>query len=228
MAYAYVTGATPVGGVNGGTTSAIDTTGANLIVLSVIWYHPGGTPTVSDSKGNTYTALTSITAVSGSSRLNLYYCYAPTVGTGHTFTIAGSGIYAGVGAAAFSGAASSPLDAQTGATAAATTVQPGSITPSVADALLISAAGFDSSGTISVNGGFTEVSELAFSGGVNFGVQLAYLIQTSAAAANPTSTTTVSANLTAKLAAFQAAAGGGGFQAAWARRQPRTIGAGVI
>ena len=68
---------------NNATTSAIDTTGATLLVALIVTDTGGGT--MSDSKGNTWTALT---AHSGGTTVTgqLFYVSNPTVGSGHTFT----------------------------------------------------------------------------------------------------------------------------------------------
>ena len=85
MAITLVAEAT-VAGASGGTTAAVNTTGANFIVLVTA---QSGTTTVSDNKGNTYTPLTLYT-VSGGGSGQLYYCTPATVGAGHTFTISTS------------------------------------------------------------------------------------------------------------------------------------------
>jgi len=62
------------------TSSAIDTTGANLIVA---WIAGADFATLTDNKGNSFTDLTD---PSGSPRGGFKYRISPTVGTGHTFT----------------------------------------------------------------------------------------------------------------------------------------------
>jgi hypothetical protein len=92
-----VVASTKISGANGGTTPSIDTTGADCIAIFLAY---GGTPTVSDSKGNTYTAdVTRTNAVTG----RWYYCIAPTVGSGHTFTVGSSGLVATMLVVALSG-----------------------------------------------------------------------------------------------------------------------------
>ncbi len=79
------------GGVNGGDTTGtpIDTTGANLLIFGVS-YLDGSAPTISDSKSNTWTALTA-TLPSTSGDIRIYYAKNPTVGAGHTFSATGTG-----------------------------------------------------------------------------------------------------------------------------------------
>ena len=122
----------PTGGVGGGTialiahtgagsanqnnvtTSAIDTTGANAIVLGVALYN--SSVSVSDSKTNTWLPMNSYTAFSNQPFIQMFQCQQPcTVGTGHTFTESNSGSPV-LFAAAFSNVPASPVDQQNGAT----------------------------------------------------------------------------------------------------------------
>lgn len=178
-------------GLNGGTSAGIDTTGANLITISLGWYSGvTANPTVSDINGNLYTPCTKISDSTPFSE-QLFYVYAPTVGPGHTFAVSGSIIAAAMLVSAWSGAASSPLDQQSQGSHSGTsgTVQPGSITPSQNDELLITGLMVGNPGgveVVSINGGFSITDTVAFSGSVNEGGSMAYLVQTTATAANPT------------------------------------------
>ena len=82
------------------TTGSIETTAATLLVVWLAMDN-GGTVSLSDSKSNSWTALTS--SVNGSTKSILYYCSNPTVGTGHTFTNAGNQNYSTIYVGAFSG-----------------------------------------------------------------------------------------------------------------------------
>src|SRR6516164_6555384 len=107
-------------GTDGGTSPAIDTTGATLLVISV-GYYAAATKTVSDSYSNTWTPLTA-QENSGDDGNRLWYALNPVVGTGHTFTITGSGVYLSACIAAFRGVANvTPFDVQNGAINAAST-----------------------------------------------------------------------------------------------------------
>jgi hypothetical protein len=92
MAIALVSSLTATPGGSGGTTAALDTSGANLLILSVSWYtiNTANPSTISDSKGNTWTALTRRNSPSGHFAHRLWYATNPTVGTGHTFTVTAS------------------------------------------------------------------------------------------------------------------------------------------
>jgi hypothetical protein len=65
-----------------GTTAPIDTTGANLLVAVVPAYAVTGTLT--DSNNNAWVAI--VSEGTGTLALVMYYCTAPVVGPGHTFT----------------------------------------------------------------------------------------------------------------------------------------------
>jgi hypothetical protein len=176
-------------GINGGTTGDIVTTGANLMVVSASWYSAASADvTLTDSKSNTWTPLTTRTSTFISNRL--YYCYGGTVGSGHNFTLSGTAVYCSVQVIAFSGMASTPLDQQngTGSGGAWTTVQPGSITPSQANTVVFVGLSFEanSSGAISIDGGYTISNTTAHSPGSGEGGSLAYQIFASASAQNPT------------------------------------------
>lgn len=194
-------------GAQGGstTTPAIDTTGANLIVVTVGCF--GASAGISDSKGNTWTALTSRGAANFFTRI--YYCLNPTVGSGHTFT-QGSG-FPTVCVTAWSGAhATSVFDVENGATAnPVTSLATGSVTPANANSLVIASIGASDSttaGSLAISGGFT-ISDKSFGNtGVTESGAQAYLIQTSIAAANPTWSSFSSGDTSAAIAVFIAAA----------------------
>lgn len=207
------TNLTPAGS-SGGTTPAIITTTANLIVVNLA-IAIGATPSLSDSKSNSWT-LINTAASSGAERSSLYYCLNPIVGTGHTFTLNNAVQFESMCVAAFSGVkATLALDQNhTGVQeGSGTTVQPGSITPSVANSLIVCGLGtaFSASGAvISINGAFSPVLEsVPFSAGTYYGSNLAYMIQGAAAAVNPTwtSTTTLGAgnSLCSGIASFKPA-----------------------
>lgn len=216
MAFSLVASTTgSSGSVNDYTTSGIDTTGANLIVVSIAW-HPGsyGSGVLSDSKGNTWTGLTERAAFFVA-RNKLFYCLNPTVGSGHTFSTGQfNGQNPAIGVLAFSGAhASSSYANENGATVApGTSLATGSITPPENDCLVVSGLGTEKANTTTntaIGSSFTAFKTEA-SGGNSCGSGIAYLIQTTASAVNPTWTWTTSTYACASIASFKAAAGGGG------------------
>lgn len=198
MAYSLVTSTSKTGAV---TTDAINTAGANLIVVAVASDN-GTAPT--DNKSNTYTLCND--RVQGFSELAIFYCAAPTVGAGHTFTQTQT--YGAIFVLAFSGASATPLDALDvdNGTAAGASLSPGSGTPSQANEVVVTAINIGGANlSITVDGGFTALTIPGVSG-VNYGGGIAYLIQTSAAAASPTWSWTGVNEAAAAMNAFKVAA----------------------
>lgn len=173
----------------GTSTTAINTTGATLLVMSTVQSASGGM-TVSDNKGNTWIALTPHSQFSAVES-QIFYAVNPTVGTGHTFTsnfANASSMSGGIIVTAWSGVATtSPFDQQNGAGYFASTAQPGSITPTANDELVITALSANSpSGPYAVDSGFTIAQSALLDMGVSNGLAQAYLVQTTATAENPT------------------------------------------
>jgi hypothetical protein len=173
------------------TTPAIDTTGANLLVVAVAQYLYTRTVTFTDSKSNSWTTLTQI-ASPDDPCLNTYYCQNPTVGASHTFTVTSDSAvtYPAIAVASFSGAVlTGVLDGQVGFNATpnmVTTVQSGSLTPAENNELFIAALGWTTvSTTVSIGSSFTITDLTNYGGDPHLGVALAYKIQTTAGAENP-------------------------------------------
>lgn len=183
---------TIAGSVGGGavSTSGIDTTGATLIVIAVSDYQANGPSPPSDSNGNTWAALGYHPAGSVAA-VELFACASPSVGAGHTFTAGGASHFPTVAVAAFSGG-SGVLDINDGAVVASgTTIQPGNATPAHDNELLITAvSGWTASEVYSVDSGFTITDQLAYIPSNRISLAMAYLIQTTATAENPTWTST--------------------------------------
>lgn len=191
-------------GINGGTSSAVDTTGSNLIVLSVSKYDLSAV-SVSDSKGNVWTPLTA-RGIAANSNNRLYYCASPTVGTGHTFTATGSSVYVALGILAFSGAHATPFDVENGtANGASTSANTGSITPAEDNELVIASISTDATSGKSIDSGFTFI-DVPYGGGVNMGGGIAYKIQGALAAENPLFSWTTNSTSAASIAGFKSAA----------------------
>ena len=193
------------------TTSAINTSGASLLVMVVAQWQSRTFGTISDSKSNTWSKLTA-RSVAGSVRETLAYVANPTIDSAQTFTYTSAGLddYPAICVASFSNVATTtPLDQQNGGTGSGTTFQPGSVTPTQDNELLVTGLGQQSTpNTISIDSSFTVTDQQAYhSGNGNFGAALAYLVQTSAAAANPTWSETVTgfAAIGATIATFKLA-----------------------
>lgn len=186
MSFSLVSGAVAkAGAANGTTTSGIDTTGAKLIVASLA-YNNGVTPTLSDSKGNTWTALTATS--NGSTRsTRIYYCINPSVGSGHTFTFGPSSVLGALVVSAWSASGNVTFDQEVGGHGSGNSITvagvSAGVTPAHNNSLLVTGFGFGAqSVTASAGTGWTLVDKQDGAGGTNFGVGAVYQIQTSATA----------------------------------------------
>lgn len=219
MALAVVVASVQALGINGGTTSGIDTSGATGLVVGIV-YQQGSTPTLSDSKGNTWTGLTAQTA-GGDCFTQLYYATNPTVGTGHTFTVAGTNVASSIGILALSGANTSTFydGTENGAGSInAIAIQPGSITPSQNDCVAVTVmSNYIDTGAASrsIDSGYTLHGQVGFSAGNYFPLACASLIQTTASATNPTWSWAGSQRVNTSIAAFRSSGGGGGSSSPW-------------
>lgn len=193
------------------TTPAINTTGATFFVAAVTSWEPSVEVAVTDTQGNAWTNLPAFFNT-GNTRVRLSYATSALVGPSHTFSYLGPGTgnqaFCALAVAAFRGIRLvAPLDGQSGTPpsgASVTTLQPGSVTPTQSAALLVTALGFDNSQTVTVNLGFTITNQVNYGGSMNFGIALAYLVQATPAAINPTWTLPVASNPAATLASFVA------------------------
>lgn len=182
------------------TTGSINTTGATLIVIAVSSYSAAGAPTISDSKGNTWTALTAKVNATAAVRTQLYYCYSPTGGSGHTFTATGFG-YASIHAFAFSGTTGT-FDVENGTTGGTSPQSAGAITPALNGEVIIAALGENSLSSASVTSGFTNY-DIAYASGQHFALSMAYYIQPAAGSQDCTFTWSGGGNGSVVIAAFK-------------------------
>lgn len=194
---------------NGGAGTAIDSTGATLLVCVMGWFNGGGTPTLSDSKGNTWSHLTA-TVASNNYAVRISYAENPTsVGTSHTVSASGTGIYPFLGFSAWSGAATSGVfDVQNGsAITPATSGAFGSVTPSANDSLYIT--GMCNQSSTHTVGTVTLLGQVNDTGGTFVGGGHAYEIQTTATARNPPWSWSSSVATAGRSAVFKVSGGGG-------------------
>lgn len=195
---------------NGTTTAALDTTGATLLVFGIAHLDAQGPGTPSDSKANTWAQAATAGNTCG---IDIFYVKNPAVGSGHTFSNTGTANYPSLFILAFAGTdTSADRDQQNSATAStATTIQPGSVTPSTNNQVVVTVVCETAvSGTWSIDGGFTISNQGPVQAGAAYGGGMAYLIQTTAAAANPTWTTnSAAAFLSAGVDTFKTAASAG-------------------
>ena len=206
MAITFVAGVASATNTSGTTTSGIDTTGANFLLVAAPHFNE---PSITDSKGNTWSRLN----VTGTDpKLAFWIAVNATVGASHTATANAVNCFSPVVFLAYSVVnTTSPTDQQNGGTAtSSTTVTPGSITPSENNCLVVSASGSNTAAASlsSIDGGFSTRAGIAGAAGSYYGVSVSDLIQTSAAAANPTHTWSASGGLTAIIASFKAAVTG--------------------
>lgn len=206
MTIALVSSTAKQGARNGVTTSAIDTTGANLIVVGIAWYSVTS-PSVTDSAGNGAPTALTTSNIASDVGAKLYYWLNPTTSASHTFTLGPANVYGGLIVAAFSGVkTSSAFDQQAGATSAsATGLSPGSVTPSEDNELVIFIAGkggntttVDSTTVGSMIGNYAGITA------VTYALGMGYEIQTTAAASNPSLSGTGSSVMAARIATFKA------------------------
>lgn len=183
-------------------TSAVDTSGANLLIACIADFAGSGSPAsvISDNKGNSWTVL-SESFVSGDNRTRIAYSFASSVGAGHTFSADGSNAFPSLCVAAFSGG--SAFDMQNGSSnSGLTSIQPGSITAGSSPALIISGLSLGGPATTVIGSGFTITDQINYSGGNHFFAALSYLIQSSAIAVNPTWSWSGGMDAAARIASF--------------------------
>jgi len=156
-------------GVTSQTTPAIDTTGADFLLVVISYWSQSNT--LSDSKTNSWNWRTTYGATNAFVKIG--YVYNPNVGSGHTFSA-----YADFGCIlfyAFSGMdiTSAVYDTENGGNEVTNT---GSITPNVTGELLVTAfcGGAASGNTSTVSGGFVIEDLTPYSSGVNPGGGVAF------------------------------------------------------
>ena len=193
------------------TSAAINTTGASLIVISLSYFQGGSFTTPTDSSSNTWTQLTVHTNNSDTSQV-LFYVTNPTTSASHTFTEnnGGTSTYPGICVTAFSGTqTSSPFDVQNGNQGTTvTTLSTGSITPGSNNELVVTGVGGNYS-TSSINSGYTIIDSEPGVASHGYTAAIAYIVQTTATATNPTWTQSGSGTIATTIASFKAASGGG-------------------
>ena len=210
MTYTLIGHAAAAGGVSvGATTTPIDSRAGDLGIILSTWDNSSVSPAISDSLGNTWTPRTNYNGTNPGIRL--WYCQGLATGASHTASANTNAIDPGICFAVFSGSSASPYDTENGSSGAlGANRQPGSITPAQNGELLLTGINVDSAGNsgLSINSGFTILDTVAFSPG--YGLALAYLVQSVAAAINPTwtwGTYTGFSNSATNIAAFKGISG---------------------
>ncbi len=201
--FAFLVGTSADGNDTSATTSAIDTTGADLLIAVLASFSGSGSPTISDSNGNSWNYLT--LTIESPLRMRLAWCVPTVVGAGHTFTVTGGSSFPDISVAAFSGANATPADQENGnSTAAGTSLSTGSITPSENNELIITGLGVEATISSLSMSGYTIATQKLTSA-FFFGTAIAYKIQTSASTENPSWAWTTTAYAVTRIASFKAA-----------------------
>lgn len=187
---------------NGCTTSAVDMRGANIIVIFRS-YNTGTVPTLTSSTANTFTDLTAqIMVVTNASSRFAYVLNSATSST-QTFTCTCTACFPSMVVAGFSNVTSFDTENSTGSLLT-TSPQSGSITPNAGGNLVMAGLGWtNNASTVSINGGYTITDTSDFNGGVSYATSMAYLVQATAAATNPTWTMGTLTNSAAFIADFK-------------------------
>jgi hypothetical protein len=164
-----------------GTTATRDTTGAKILVATLV--ESGGPTAPSDSESNTWVNIINSLSDFGGVE-SLWAVLDPVTSATHDFTVGGT-VPAGI-FAAFSAATSLQFDAseQVSTSPSPADFQFG-ITPSANDSIFVTGMGGTNNGGSSITLSFTVVDEVPVNGGVNFGIAMAYLELGTAALKNP-------------------------------------------
>jgi hypothetical protein len=190
------------------TSDPIDTSIANLIIVGIGSYSAvNAVGALSDSRGNTWQPLTEKGAGATQSA-QLFYCEGTGIGgAGHTFSVASVALtYPVILVMAIKTAATSPFDQENGVDGAGPTLQPGSVTPLEDNELVVSFLGYQVTGGSTIDSGFTQSDDIDNSPALGVGGSMAYKIQTTAQAENPTWTVTGGGAITPVIASFKTGA----------------------
>lgn len=189
------------------TTDAIDTTGANLIVILLGCTQFGGEGTLADSKSNMWTGLTSKSAPDTGAHARLFYCVNPTVGSGHTFSIT-SGFFMTLGIQAFSGVkTSSAFDSENGAASnSSNDISTGDVTPSEDGEVVVAGIGSYGDNGSAYSSDTLDITDfLPYTGGDHEAATMAYKVQGSATTWNNRWTCNSAVGQATVIACFKAA-----------------------
>lgn len=196
---------TASGTVASGAAITFDSTGADLIVVTV-GFSNNATMTMVDSKGNTPVALTKyFSSLNATSQIWYITNLGANVGSGHQLTLSGGGTAVAATVRVYSGAHfTAPFTAENGSGATGgTTIRPGSITPPDNNSVVVTGyVGLLTGTPETVDSSFINL--VAVSGTPNWAVASADLIQTTAAAVNPTwSTNSIAVQQACSIASFK-------------------------
>lgn len=201
-------------GGSGASTNIGNTTGDTLLVVVVIENSGSVTPTDSTdgcaSPCNTWVAVPN-TAQTATIASKQWYVKNPTVGTNHTIVAPNTNLAVAVAAIACSGTdTTANADQSTSANSVGNPINPGSITPTVDNEVVVTSHGGNSS-TFSIDSPYTITDSLNFVAGQAYAVALAYNVQTTAGATNPAWSYGSNGSVNhAHISSYKASSGGGG------------------
>jgi len=169
------------------TTTGISSVGASaaIIVVGSAKAQTAVTPTTTGS--DTVTGLTEQDDVSNTLRGRIWYVVNPTSSATYQVTATRTTGYPSVCVLMLTGTATSPFDVQNGnnTNMGGTTLQIGSVTPSMPNSIVIDGFVTTDTGAPSINSSQTLIDN-AVGTAHGFGVAIAYEIQTAITARNPT------------------------------------------
>lgn len=186
MAIAFISAAAGRSASGAGTASAsaVDSTGATLGICMTAGRRTG-TVTVTDGPGNTWTGLTVRDGTDGFGQL--FYVLNPTTSASHVVSMNNNNARAALAVAFYSGTATaSAIDQEAGSVNGGATFQPGSLTPTEDNEIVVQGAAGYFTTSSSINSGYTIRAKIEYVGGISFMAGIADLIQTTATATNPT------------------------------------------
>lgn len=169
-------------------TVTVNTTSTQFLMATETDFQAIAAGTLYDNQGNTYTL--DRTDNDGSvARYRTYHAYVlfPNAATVISYSITATA-YVTLAVSSWNGVAlTNPVDATAGqGLSAAVSGTPGSVTPSMNGCLIYTAVNARNSGSPTIAGGYTTIVSRPFINVTQFATGVAYLIQTTAAAANQT------------------------------------------
>ena len=192
------------------TSGAVSMSGANFCTISVS-FAKSVVPTITDSTSATWNARTQYDTGSISNAVRIYYANL-TGNASHTFTLTCTACFPSGEMLCFSGVkTSTPYDTENGtASTGVTSLQPGSITPSEDNTVVISGLSYSAASSPAIDSSFSTPVTADHRAAMNYGSSGAYKIQTTAAAVNPTWSSIASSDVAATQASFKSEPAGSG------------------
>jgi hypothetical protein len=208
---------TAKGSANGNTvtTDAIDTTGADMIVLAMSEYSSG--EPISDSYGNTWTTMGAL-GFGFFGTIAFFYCLAPTAGAGHTFSClpVPTGKQPALAVSAWSSIVAL-MDHGNTASATGTSADTDPLTPTAVGQLLVSALVIENADTVSA-GAWTILDQIPASASFHPSIALAWNLSPSLSAMHASWTwANNSANHSAIIARFSTTSSGPTLTQLWTK-----------